>query len=122
MFKKILFATSVLPSCDHAARVAFDMAKRYSAELTVFHVPGIPTRGFSPYVVDVKTHEKVTYDEAYLRQVTQEIKDTYAELLKKCENYMIETLPGISHVGLIADLFAKDISPANEKKHNNIKK
>ena len=29
MFKKILFATSGSPACDNAARVAFDMAKRY---------------------------------------------------------------------------------------------
>ncbi len=63
MFKKILFATTVSPSCEHAARVAFDMAKRYNAELIVFHVPGVPTRGFSQFVVDVRTGEKVTYDE-----------------------------------------------------------
>ncbi len=40
MFKKILFATTASPACDHAARVAFDMAKRYNAKLMVFHVLG----------------------------------------------------------------------------------
>jgi len=62
MFKKILFATTASPSCDHAARVAFDMAKRYDSELTVFHVLGIPSRGYSQYVKDVRTGETVRFD------------------------------------------------------------
>ena len=55
MFKKILFATSATPACDHAARVAFDMAQRYDAHISIFHVMGIPTRGYSQVVIDVKT-------------------------------------------------------------------
>lgn len=109
MFKKILFATTVSPSCEHAARVAFDMAKRYNAELIVFHVPGIPTRGFSQFVTDVKTHEKVIYDEDYLRRVKQEMKNTYAELLEKCENYALEALPGIPHTETLRIARKRDV-------------
>ncbi len=66
MFKKILFATSATPASDHAARVAFNMSKEYNARLNIFHVLGVPSRGFSQVVVDVKTKEKVGVDEEYL--------------------------------------------------------
>jgi nucleotide-binding universal stress UspA family protein len=38
MFKEILFATTASPACDDAARVAFDLAKRYDANLTALHI------------------------------------------------------------------------------------
>ena len=55
MFKKILFATTASPTCDDAARVAFDLAKKYNATLYAFHVFGIPTRGASPLIYDFRT-------------------------------------------------------------------
>ena len=59
MFKNILFATSATEASDHAARVAFNMAQIYDANICIFHVLGVPTRGFSQIVMDVKTKEKV---------------------------------------------------------------
>ena len=55
MFKKIMFATTASPSCDHAARVAFKLAEDYDSELMVFHVLGYPSRGFSQDVIDSRT-------------------------------------------------------------------
>ena len=55
MFEKILFATTASPTCDAAANVAFDLAKKYNSQLTVFHILGFPTRGYSPFVVDIRT-------------------------------------------------------------------
>ncbi|MDF1591548.1 MAG: universal stress protein [Desulfobacterales bacterium] len=101
MFKKILFATTASPSCDHAARVAFDMAKRYGSELTVFHVLGIPSRGFSQFVKDVRTGETVSYNDDYLEWVKEEIKNTYAKQLKMHENCTIEALTGIPHTEIL---------------------
>ena len=43
MFKKILFPTTGSSSCDDAARVAFDMAKRYAAELVVLKWASLET-------------------------------------------------------------------------------
>ena len=57
MFKKLLFATTASPTCDNAARVAFDLELKWDAKLFVFHVLGIPSRGFSSYVTDVRTGE-----------------------------------------------------------------
>jgi nucleotide-binding universal stress UspA family protein len=50
MFKKILFATTASPVCDDAAKVAFDLELKWDAQLIVYHVLGIPSRGFSPFV------------------------------------------------------------------------
>jgi len=109
MFKKILFATTASPSCDHAARVAFDMAKRYDSELTVFHVFGIPTRGFSRFVRDVRTGETVTLDDDYLGWVKEEMKNTYVRQLEIHQNCTIEAIPGVPHTEILRAARKKDV-------------
>jgi len=109
MFKKILFATTGSPACDPAARVAFDLAKRYDAELTVFHVLGIPSRGFSQFVFDVRTGEQVSYDEDYLEWVKDEIKNTYSNQLSTHERCTIEAMPGVPHTEILRNARKKDI-------------
>lgn len=108
MFKKILFATTASPSCDHAARVAFDMAKRYGSELTVFHVLGVPTRGFSQFVKDVRTGETVSYDDDYLEWVKDEIKNTYANQFADHQSATIQALAGIPHTEILRAARKKD--------------
>lgn len=109
MFKKILFATTASPACDHAARVAFDMAKRYDAELTVFHVLGIPSRGFSQSVMDVRTGEKISYNKDYLDWVTEEMKTTYEKQLEMHGNCIIEATAGIPHTEILRAVRKKNI-------------
>jgi len=95
MFTKILFATTASPTCDNAAKVAFDLEMKWQAKLTVFHVLGIPTRGYSPFVTDVRTGELAQPDPDYIEWVKEEMKNTYGELLKDSENVEIETAVGI---------------------------
>ncbi len=95
MFTKILFATTASPTCDNAAKVAFDLEMKWEAKLTVFHVLGIPTRGYSPFVTDVRTGELAQPDPDYIEWVKEEMKNTYGELLKDSENVEIETAVGI---------------------------
>lgn len=109
MFKNILFATTASPSCDHAARVAFDIAKRYNSKMTVFHVLGIPSRGFSQTIVDVRTGEKVTLDADYLDWVTEEMKNTYASQIQTYGDCVIEALPGIPHTEILRAARKKDV-------------
>jgi nucleotide-binding universal stress UspA family protein len=101
MFKKILFATTASPACDHAARVAFDMAKRYNAKLIVFHVLGIPSRGFSQAVKDVRTGEEVTFNEDYLDWVKEEMKNTYAKQLETHKECTLDAIAGIPHTEIL---------------------
>lgn len=109
MFKKILFATTASPSCDHAARVAFDMAKRYDAELITFHVLGIPSRGFSQYVQDVRTGEQVSYDDDYIQWVEEEIKNTYAKQLGEYAKCTIKALSGVPHTEILRAARKNDV-------------
>lgn len=97
MFKKIVFATSASPACDHAARVAFETAQRTGAELCIFHVLGVPTRGYSQVVVDIRTGEEVTVDDDYIDWVKEELKTTYARLIERCDNFRIEVKVGLPH-------------------------
>lgn len=97
MFAKILLATSATPACDHAARVAFNLAKRYQAEINIFHVLGIPTRGFSQTVLDVKTGESVILDEEYLAWVIEELRTYYQQQLAQAPNHRLRAVAGVPH-------------------------
>ncbi|MDY6972557.1 MAG: universal stress protein [Thermodesulfobacteriota bacterium] len=109
MFKRILFATTASPACDHAARVAFDLANRYNAEIITFHVLGIPSRGFSQYVVDARTGEQVSYDDDYLEWVKEEIKTVYAKQIEQCRHSTVEALPGVPHTEILRFARKKDV-------------
>ena len=97
MFKKLLFATTASPTCDNAAKVAFDLELKWDAKLIVLHVLGVPTRGFSPFVTDVRTGETEELDTDYVDWVKEEMKNTYGELLKDSENSELEAVVGAPH-------------------------
>ena len=109
MFTKILFATSGSPCCDAAARVAFDLAARYNAKLFVHHVLGVPSRGFSQVVVDVRTGEKVELDDDYTLWVKDELKNTYDRQLKSGVECEIETSVGIPHREVLRKARQEDV-------------
>jgi len=92
MFKKILFATSATPAGDYAARVAFEMGSRFDAHVSIFHVLGVPSRGFSQTVVDVRTGENVTLDDDYKSWVKEELQTYYEKQLTehKASDILIE--------------------------------
>ena len=58
MFHKILFATTASPASDDAAHVAFDLSKKYKAEIKVFHTFGLHSRGFSSIIKNNRTGKK----------------------------------------------------------------
>ncbi len=94
MFDKILFATTASPTCDDAAKVAFELSKKNKSKLFVHHVFAVPTRSFGPFVKDVRTGEEETVDENYLALVREEIKGTYEKLIPGLDNLSIEAVVG----------------------------
>ena len=110
MFENILFATTASPTCDDAAKVAFDLALKYdSKKLSVFHVLGVPSRGFSPFVKDVRTGEMEQADSEYTGWVLEEMKNTYAELMEGMENCELETRVGVPHAEILRMAREKDV-------------
>jgi nucleotide-binding universal stress UspA family protein len=109
MFQKILFATSASPSCDHAARVAFNMAQRYDSEIVLFHVLGVPTRGYSQIVKDMATGDEVVLDDNYRELVIEEIKNYYEIQLKKIKKHAIQVVIGFPHREILR--IARQIKP-----------
>lgn len=105
MFKQIMFATSAEPSCDHAAKVAFDLAKKFQASLELFHVLGEPTRGFGQYVHDSRTGERELLSDDYQAWVVDELKTTYELQLKKQPETTIETAAGATHSEILRRAF-----------------
>ncbi len=108
MFKKILLATTGSPASFGAARVAFDMAKRYGSEVTIFHVLGVPTKAFSHIVNDVRTGEEVEVDEEYVSWVEEELKTTYAKQFAGAENARIVITTGAPHREILREARAQD--------------
>jgi len=97
MFNKILFATTASPTCDNAAKVAFDLELKWDAKLTVFHVLGIPSRGYSAFVTDARTGELAQPDPDYIDWVKEEMKNTYDVLLADTDDVSIEAVVGVPH-------------------------
>ena len=97
MFEKILFATTGTPVCDHAAHVAFDLTKKYSSELTLFHTLGLPSRGFGHLVRDARTGSEEYVDNDYMAWVQEEIRTYYARQLAEVEGVHIEAAVGMPH-------------------------
>jgi nucleotide-binding universal stress UspA family protein len=95
MFNKILFATTASPTCDNAAKVAFDLELKWDARLTVFHVLGIPSRGYSAFVTDARTGELAQPDPDYIDWVKEEMKNTYDVLLADTDGVSIEAAVGV---------------------------
>jgi len=95
MFKNILFATAATGASDHAARVAFNIAENCNSHVTIFHVLGVPSRGFSQVVVDVKTREKVEVDGEYTAWVKEEIRTYYEKYLDKGLDCTIDVAVGV---------------------------
>jgi len=109
MFKKILLATSGAPSTFGAARVAFDMAKRYGAEVLVFNVMGVPTKAFSQEVNDVRTGEKIEVDEEYESWVKEELKSTFEKQIESVEYSKIITTTGVPSREILRAARAEDV-------------
>lgn len=109
MSKKILLATTGSPAGFGAARVAFETAKRYGAELLVFHVVGIPTKAFSQIVNDARTGEEVQVDDDYLNWVEDELRGTFAEQLKDAGNVRFILTTGVPHREILRAARKEDV-------------
>ena len=109
MFTKILFASTASPTCDNAAKVAFDLELKWEAQLTIFHVLGIPTRGYSPFVTDVRTGEVEQPDPDYIEWVKEEMKNTYGDLLKDTRGVEIEAAVGTPSREILRIARKKDV-------------
>jgi nucleotide-binding universal stress UspA family protein len=109
MFKKILFATTASPACDNAAKVAFDLELKWDARLFVFHVLGVPTRGYSPFITDVRTGDTEQIDPDYVDWVREEMKHTYADLLEDSENSTLEAVIGVPHREILRKARAENV-------------
>ena len=109
MFDKILFATTASPTCDDAAKVAFDLAKKYNATIFAFHVFGFPTRGASPFFVDFRTGEEETDNEDYTAWVKEEMKNTYAKQIETVDDCVIDCTVGAPHTAILRKARKEDV-------------
>ncbi len=109
MFDKILFATTASPICKDAADVAFDLAKKYDSQLTVFHVFGLPTHGFSQFAEDLKTGQKVEQDDEWTKRVVEEMRSTFADKLAEAESCEMEAVVGAPHREILRAARTRDI-------------
>ncbi len=110
MFKKILFATTASPNCDNAAQVAFDLEQKWGAKLTVFHVVGMPGRGFSGQSVeDFKLKERVDYNDDYFDWVKEEMRTNYESLMHPDSNVEFDAIVGVPSTEILRKARQEDV-------------
>ncbi len=63
MFERILFAVDRSPSCERAARVTMDLAKRYGADVLVLHVREDVFTKFGTYETEASADASEIVDE-----------------------------------------------------------
>jgi len=110
MFEKILFATSASPTCDDAARVAFELSRKNRSQLYVYHVFGLPGRGFSLTYRDVRTGEAENVDENLVSLVKEEMAQYYEKLAKDHPGCVYETITGEPHTEILRKARKEDAS------------
>ncbi|GBC62318.1 universal stress protein [Desulfonema ishimotonii] len=108
MFKKILFATTATSTCDNAAHVAFDLAKKYTSELSVLHIFGRPSRGFSTIVTDARTGEDGHADDDYVAWVREEMNQYYEKQMGECGTCEMDARVGVPHTEILRTARKKD--------------
>lgn len=101
MFKKILFATSAEPTCGPAAGTAFDMAGIFDAKLEVFHVFGVPTRGFGQFMHDSRTGETQVSGPQAEKQAVEELEEAYGQLIKRDQPVSYHVCTGTPHMEIL---------------------
>ncbi len=110
MFRKILFATTASPDCDHAAKAASLLARKYGAKLIVFHVFGMPSHGNSPYIVDLKTGETENkFDQEYTAWTREEIRNIYADDIRQIEDVTIDCAVGVPYREILRKARKEDV-------------
>jgi len=110
MFEKILFATSASSTCDDAARVAFELSRKNRSRLSVFHVFGLPSRGFGLSYRDVRTGEQDEVDENLVSLVKEEMGQYYEKLAKDHPSCVFETATGEPHTEILRKARKEDAS------------
>ncbi|MCP3941119.1 MAG: universal stress protein [Desulfobacteraceae bacterium] len=111
MFKKILFATSTTMACDPAARVAFNIANCYNADMNIFHV----------IEEGSAADAQIRVDEAFIAGIKNEIETYYADQLPRTRSYEIKIAHGDLHKEILGeinknkpDLLAMGVSAGGE--------
>ena len=102
MFEKILFATTASPTCDPAANVAFDLAKKYKAKLHILHVPH-SSYAYCKHIVDEHVHEgapegEASYDQKVEKEAEEVLKEEYDKKLSGFKNYLLVVKSGSPEV------------------------
>ena len=118
MFEKILFATTASPTCDDAAKVAFELSRKNHSRLSVFHVFGLPSRGFGLEYRDVRTGERVEGDENLVGLVLEEMKQYYEKQAKDHPSAAFEALVGEPHTEILRKARKDDVNLIIMGAHN----
>ena len=110
LFKNILFASSGTAGSDNAAKLAFGLAEKQQAELTLYHCCGVPSRGFTTNVTDTRSGSLEQPDEAYQEMVREELNTAYAYQIEACTRpFRMELSVGMPSTEILR--YARQIKP-----------
>ena len=102
--------SSNLAGSDNAAKLAFGLAEKQQAELTLYHCCGVPSRGFTTNVTDTRSGSLEQPDEAYQEMVREELNTAYAYQIEACTRpFRMELSVGMPSTEILR--YARQIKP-----------
>ncbi|MCG8409684.1 MAG: universal stress protein, partial [Bacteroidales bacterium] len=108
MFTNILFATTASSNCKIAAKAAFELAHKYDARLTLFHVCAEPSRGAGQLVKSYASGEEIFAGQEFLEAESERIRRSHVPLAGGFPMPPVEVLVGIPSVEILRK--ARDIT------------
>jgi nucleotide-binding universal stress UspA family protein len=90
--------------------VAFELSRKNRSHLSVYHVFGLPTRGFGLTYRDVRTGEDEAVDDNLVSLVKEEMAQYYEKLAKDHPSCAFETATGEPHTEILRKARKEDTS------------
>ena len=110
LFKNILFASSGTAGSDNAAKLAFGLAEKQEADLTLYHCYGVPSRGFATNVTDTRSGNLEQPDAEYEEMVREELNTAYAYQIEACTRpFRMELSVGVPSTEILR--YARKVKP-----------
>ena len=101
-YKKILYCTDFSDDADYAFLTALDMAEKYQAHLTIFHVLHSPYK-YTRTVVDENTPggEEAFISPELVERSKQKLQDRYGPKMGNFTNFEYQIVGGVPFVEIV---------------------
>lgn len=109
-YKKILYCTDFSEDANYAFLIALDMARKYRAQLYIFHVAHSPYKDIRQVVDDqVRKGEEASVSPEIIEKGMKELKERYEPKTGAFTNYEFHLTRGVPFVEIVRFALAQGV-------------